>query len=284
MARDDVWYVYGIVRNEFDSSRAPSGLDDAPIELVKSGDIAALASRMPMSAYGPDTIEQNTADVAWLSPRAMAHDRVLTWAQDHGGVIPMPMFSLWRSDMALGKSLTQRGKALGGVFKRVQNADEFGLRVYRRDDAMLATIHEQDQGMAKLRAAAQSASPGQRYLLERKYAEQGKQAVRDASAKNAKDIFAALKKLARDAISRPLAEKTKASATDATLVLNGAFLVDRARVDAFREAVGAIVREHQPRGLAFDFTGPWPPYNFVAEKGKASPKARKTSKPRKRRK
>jgi len=283
MARDDVWYVYGIVRDGFDPARAPSGLDDAPIELVKSGRIAALASRMPSSAYGPATIEQNTADVAWLSPRAMAHDRVLTWAQDHGGVIPMPMFSLWRSDAALGKSLTQRATGLAGVFKRVHGADEFGLRVYRRDDAMLATIHEQDKGMAKLRAAAQGASPGQRYLLERKYAEQGKQAVLDASAKAAKHIFTGLKNLSRAAVARPLAEKAKASAAEATLVLNGAFLVDRSKVDAFREAVGAIVRDYQPRGLTFDFTGPWPPYNFVTEKGTKAAKPRKAAKSRKRR-
>ena len=74
MAREDVWYVYGVVRNGFDLASAPSGLDDAPVELVKNAGVAALASRMPLSAYGPDTIEQNTADVAWLSPRAMAHD------------------------------------------------------------------------------------------------------------------------------------------------------------------------------------------------------------------
>ena len=57
---------------------------------------------------------------------------------------------------------------------------------------------------------------------------------------------------------------------DATLVLNGAFLVDRNRLDAFRAAVGAHVRDYQPRGLAFDFTGPWPPYNFVSAPGGAA--------------
>jgi hypothetical protein len=53
-------------------------------------------------------------------------------------------------------------------------------------------------------------------------------------------------------------------------VLNAAFLVDRKRLDEFRAAVGSHVREYQPRGLAFDFTGPWPPYNFVEQAGDKS--------------
>jgi hypothetical protein len=52
--------------------------------------------------------------------------------------------------------------------------------------------------------------------------------------------------------------------------LNGAFLVDGKRIDEFRSAVGALVRDYQPRGLSFDFTGPWPPYNFVGEGGSAA--------------
>src|ERR1051325_3153029 len=222
MAQDDVWYVYGIVKTGFDASQAPGGLEDARIDVISLGKLAVLTSRLPASVYGGEALDRHTGDVGWLSPRAMTHDRVLTWAQDHGGVVPMPMFSLWRSDAALTKSLAKRGKELSSVFKRVEGADEFGLRVYRRDDAMLATIHKHDAGMARLRANAQNASPGQRYLLERKYAEEGKRAARASSMKAAKDIFAGLKKLSRLALARPLAPE-KEKATEATLVLNGAF-------------------------------------------------------------
>jgi hypothetical protein len=267
-------YVYGIVRPDFDVGGAPAGLDDVPVTAAKSGGVAALVSRVPDSAYGPDEIERNSGDVAWLSPRAMAHDRVLTWAQEHGGVIPLPMFSLWGSDKALARSLAQEGSKLEKIFDRVAGADEFGVRVHRRDAAMMDAIDDLDPGTAKLRREAQAASPGQRYLLERKVADQAKQAVRAASHRMAKEIFEALRALARDAVARPLVPET-GRAPDATLVLNGAFLVDRKRLDEFRVAVGTYVRDYQSKGLTFDFTGPWPPYNFVGDDGGAALRAAK---------
>ena len=265
----DVLYVYGIVRDDFDVSRAPTGVDDAAVSVSKSGKIAALVSRLPKTDYASKAVESNSGDVSWLSPRAMAHDRVLTWAQDHGGVIPLPMFSMWGSEEALQKSLKAKAAKLKGTFERVSGADEFGLRVHRRDDVMLEAIDDLDPALAKLRREAESAAPGQRYLLERKVAEQSKEAVRAASRRLAKQIFTELCGFARDALSRPLVPEAN-RVPDATLVLNAAFLVDRTRLEEFRVAVGARVRDYQPRGLAFDFTGPWPPYNFVAEPGAAA--------------
>ena len=266
---DSVLYVYGIVRDDFDVSSAPAGLDDTPVALIKSGRAAALVSRLPQSHYGADVVERESGDVTWLSPRAMAHDRVLTWAQAHGGVIPLPMFSLWGSDDALTGSLEEQASDLSRIFKRVTGADEFGFRVHRRDAVMLESIDDLDANIAKLRREARAASPGQRYLLESKLAEEGKQAVRAASQRMAKQIFEELRGVARDAISRPLVPDV-GRVPDATLVLNAAFLVDRDQLDEFRAAVGSRMREYQPRGLHFDFTGPWPPYNFVGKEGSAA--------------
>lgn len=269
VGKADVWYVYGIVRDGFDPARAPAGLDDTPVSVAKSGRIGALVSRLPGSGYSAKDVESSSGEVSWLSPRAMAHDRVLTWAQEHGGVIPLPMFSLWGSEDALARSLADQAPELTRVFERVSGADEFGLRVHRRDAVMLGAIDDMDPEIAALRREVRAASPGQRYLLERKLAEQGKSAVRAASQRMAKKIFDELRAFARDALLRPPVPEA-GRVPDATIVLNAAFLVDRKRLDEFRAAVGSHVREYQPRGLAFDFTGPWPPYNFVGEGGGAA--------------
>ncbi len=256
-----VVYAYGLVRAGFDASGAPGGLDDAPVRVLGAGAFGALASVLPKSGYSADIVERNSGDVHWLSPRAMAHDRVLTWAQEHGGVVPMPMFSLWASEDALTQSLLGRAAELKTVFARVHGADEFGLRVHRRDAEMIAKVHELDPGIAELKRAAEQAPPGQRYLLERKLADQAKAAARAASQRMAKELFDSLRAISRDAMARPLTPN-QAATPDVTMVLNGAFLVDRARLDEFRAAVAARIKEYEARGLAFDFTGPWPPYNF----------------------
>jgi hypothetical protein len=257
-----VVYAYGLVRADFDTSRAPGGLDDSRVTLLRAGPFAALASILPQRDYAADIVERSSGDVQWLSPRAMAHDRVLTWAQEHGGVVPVPMFTLWATVSALTDSLAGREAELTKTFARVANADEFGLRIHRRDADMIARIHELDPAIAELRRSAEAAPPGQRYLLERKLTDQARTAARAASQRLAREAFDALRAISREAVARPLVPN-QALAAESTMVLNGAFLVDRARLDEFRAAVAAFVREHEPQGLVFDFTGPWPPYNFA---------------------
>jgi hypothetical protein len=45
------------------------------------------------------------------------------------------------------------------------------------------------------------------------------------------------------------------------LLVNRSFLVDREDRDAFDQAVGEFEAEHDD--LLVQYTGPWPPYNFV---------------------
>lgn len=266
----DVVYVYGIVGAGFDAGHAPGGVEDVPVRVTPGPRLGALMSRLPRRVYDAAAIERNSADVAWLSPRALAHDRVLTWAHDHGGVVPLPMFSMWESEETLARWLDERSVDLESVIARVSGADEFGLRVHRRDAVMMESIDELDDDMARLRSAARAASPGQRYLLERKLSERGKDAVRAASRVIASDVYERLRAKAREAVSLPLTPDVAGGgqAVEGTLVLNAAFLVDRARNQDFRADVAAMMREHERRGLAFDFTGPWPPYNFARDSRK----------------
>jgi hypothetical protein len=259
-------YVYGIVADTFDVAGAPPGLDDAPVRVIAGSGFAALASSVEPGSYAPSAIERQSADVAWLSPRAQAHDRVLTWAQERDVVLPLPIFSLWASSDSVSRSLAGQRDRIATLMRRVSGTDEYGLRVHRRDDDVLKSLESIDPEAARLRAQAQGAPPGQRYLLERKLAEYGKTAVKTAAHQMATTVYEKLRSLSREALARSLVPDS-ARVEDATMILNGAFLVERAHLNEFRSAVGALMGEYSARGLAFDFTGPWPPYNFVADGG-----------------
>ena len=46
------------------------------------------------------------------------------------------------------------------------------------------------------------------------------------------------------------------------MILNAAFLVDRAQEQSFDERVKETSRKYEDV-LSFKYSGPWPPYNFV---------------------
>jgi len=255
-------YVYGIVPAKATAYGAPGGIDDTEVSVVNEGELAALVSELTGPAYDPETISESSGDMDWVAPRAKSHDLVLTWASDRGPVIPLAMFtSTFRSLDAVRDMLRTRAPELKPLMARVSRGREYALRVYRVDAELKAALPRLSEEMAKLQAAAQAASPGQRYLLERKLDERSKEEIRAASQRAAAEILDALAKVSLDTATSPIPRIT----TDApgTMILNAAFLIAPDGLRPFQEKLTAIVNDQQPNGFRFDFTGPWPAYHFA---------------------
>src|SRR2546423_11849816 len=161
-------YVYGVVRSSVDATTAPKGIDGGPVSLISNGDFSALATSVAADDYAPERVESLTADVDWVSQRAMSHDRVLTWASDEGAVIPFPMWTLFRDAKAVKAMLAKRIGELQTTFARIADGREFIVRVYVQPGVLKDRLGEHSAELTALEAQATKATPGQKYLLERK--------------------------------------------------------------------------------------------------------------------
>jgi hypothetical protein len=268
-----IWYVYGIVSSEMPETTLPVGLDDAGVALERHDRIAALVSVLESDQYAPAALETNSGDVEWLSPRAVAHDRVLTWASDRGGgaVVPLPMFSLFSGPQAVRAMLRERASQLASTLARVAKGREYALRVYRVDAELLAAVASLSPRLREMAKTAESASPGQRYLLERKLDGEKKVELRSLSQKIVEDIVNELRPHTLSVVRSPIPRVVEAeTATRGTMVLNVAFLVAPEQFEALQRTLTSLVARHGTHGFRFDFTGPWPPYHFVNEPGPAA--------------
>jgi hypothetical protein len=270
--RPQVWYVYGVVPASLPVTRAPAGLDDTSVESIHDAEVAAVVSRLDGAQYAPELVEGGTADMEWLAPRAVAHDRVLTWVSDRGPVVPLPMFSLFSSVGAVRSMLQTQRAQLGAALERVADGREYVLRVYRLDDELQAVAAEMSPRLAELEGAAASASPGQRYLIERKLDAERKTELRAIGARVARDVIDALRPSAIDAVESRPEQHQGSQASEHPLVLDAAFLISPTGLEDFRRALTTLVERHGSRGFRFDFTGPWPPYHFVQTSTEARPR------------
>lgn len=258
---DQLRYVYAVVPPRTAVEVAPAGIDGQPVSLVAEADIAALVSVVDAGEYATG-VDERVADVAWIAPRATAHDAVLTWASDLGAVVPLPILSLFRTEDAVRSMLASRREELVALLARVARGREFGVRVFRIDDELRRTLASYSDVVARLEAdVAAASSPGQGYLLTRKLAQARKDELRRVGAEVAAaafgDLAARALASAQDPLPKPTAEQSGAA------VLNAAFLVAHDQLDEFRAAVTALVHAHDHRGFRFEFTGPWPPYHFA---------------------
>jgi hypothetical protein len=258
-----LWYVYGIVPADTSMTSIPGGIDDAGVSIERMSDIAALVSVLDGDDYSPSAIERASSDVEWLSPRAVAHDRVLTWASDHGAVIPLPMFSLFSGEDAVHRMLSDRGAQLGRTLAHVAKGREYALRVYRVDAEFAEAVVELSPRLSEMARTAAAASAGQRYLLERKLEGEKKTEMRNVTRQIVDEIADALSRSALSVNRSAIPKTPSADGSRGTMVLNAAYLVALPAFEAFQKTLTALVERHGRYGFRFDFTGPWPPYHFV---------------------
>src|SRR3954447_3563832 len=151
-------YVYGVVGPEVETATAPRGIDGGAVNLISNADVAALATSVSAADYAPDKVEALTADVDWVSARATAHDRVLTWASDMGPVIPFPMWTLFRDAKAVKAMLAKRKSEMEETFSRVSGGREFIVRVYVQPGVLKDSLLEQNSELRALEEEAGRAS------------------------------------------------------------------------------------------------------------------------------
>lgn len=261
--RANVLYVYGVVPATFTLAHSPTGLDETSIEAIANGDLTAVISRLESGSYSPEIVERDTANMDWMAPRAVAHDRVLTWLSDRGPVVPFPMFSLFSNADTVRAMLREREHQLRSLLERASAGREYALRVYRLDDELRAAAAELSPRLAELQQAASGASPGQRYLLERKLEAERKTELRAIGARVAREVVEGLRPFSAGVAEGRLVPQGRSGAAEIPLVLDAAFLIAPERLDAFRRELTTLVAQHSSHGFRFDFTGPWPPYHFV---------------------
>jgi hypothetical protein len=258
----DLLYAYAITNAGIDVAKSPAGVDDGAVRSIEAGGLAAVVSPVDATVYSAERVEAHTENVAWVAPRATAHDAVVTWIGDRGPVIPLPIFTLFRDEDRVRTMLHERGAHLQATMQRVGAGEEYGLRIFRLDETLMQYVGKLSSRVEALERQAREATPGQRYLIERKLETERRSESRRVASDVAQHAYATLAPLALESVREALPAKGRDGTTDIA-VLNAYFLIPRGKLDAFQQALTDIVQEHAAHGFRFDFTGPWPPYHFV---------------------
>jgi hypothetical protein len=142
--------------------------------------------------------------------------------------------------------------------------------VYRDDARLGASLARLSQRVGDLERSVSGASPGQRYLLERKLDEERRAELKRVSREVAQHTLGRLELAARASVREPVpapvagADDRAVSPTQPA-ILNASFLVDDDRLDEFRRTLSSVIAEREPEGFRVEFTGPWPAYHFARE-------------------
>ena len=251
MTAADALYVYGVVRSDTpaDVFAGVEGMDDGPVRLVGADGVAAIASSVPLAEFDTDVLELNLKDGAWLEQKVQAHNRVLAAAVRKATVLPLRFGAIYHGEDHVRTMLGERPE-LEAQLARLDGLLEFGVKGLLDPEALRTRLEES-------RGVEADEGSGRAYMLRKGLARELDEEVRAFAATCAEASHERLAAVAVDArVNR---------AQSPEMLLNGAYLVEAGREDALRRTVDELDKQFRPDAVAYELTGPWPPYNFAGE-------------------
>jgi hypothetical protein len=168
----------------------------------------------------------------------------------------MRLCTIYRSEEQVQALLAQRREELTEALAALVGRGEWGVKVTASRDRVAERLRQ--------RVEQRPAGAGGEYLGRKRQElrlHDEVDAVLDAAVQ---ESHARLEEWAVASKLLP-PQRAELSGHAGEMVLNGAYLVDDERLEGFREVVDELARQYEQSGLAFDLTGPWPPFNFVGE-------------------
>jgi len=213
------------------------------VHTINFGDLAVMASDSPLPRY--DNTRRNM----------MAHMRVLDEAMTEYTVLPIRFDCVAPNPQMVREQLLKaRHKELRGLLDAMDGRMETGLKAFWYEDVVLQEVVRDNQTIRRMRDGLAGRSVEQTYYDRIRLGELVEAELKDRRSRDAERVLERL---------RPLAEKTQVNSTIGDhMVLNSAFLIERAREAEFNTAVRALDADMGCR-LLIKCVGPVAPYNFV---------------------
>jgi hypothetical protein len=219
------------------------------LEVLRHADLGAVASWVSLAQFGAEPLHRNLNDLDWLARTARAHETVLDRLLASGPMVPLRLCTVFAGDQQVHAMLEREHDELADALVRLRGREEWGVKLIA------------DIGL--LRAAEPEPASGRAYLERKGRERRQEDELRRLVTRAAEEVHADLSERSTAAtLLRP--QPRELSGRSGDMVLNGAYLVDRARVEEFRAAAAGLGERQRELGLALEVTGPWPPYNFVA--------------------
>jgi Gas vesicle synthesis protein GvpL/GvpF len=234
-------YLYGFTERGFQPAPDLRGLRGAPVEVIGFADLAAVVSDHPVQRLMP------------ARSNVEPHHRVVRQVSSEATLVPAAFGHVGDSQADILAVLRGNYDEIRQELARLAGKCEMGLKVRWNVENIFDHLVRTNRG---LREARDRVYRGREPSMNEKL-QLGAQLEATLNAERQRltpVILAAFRQIASDVVDTP--------ARDEKTISHTALLVDRHRLGDFEAAMRHAVTLFDA-SVAFEYTGPWPPYSFV---------------------
>jgi len=229
------------------------GIENSFVYTLPIKDIGAIVHSCEAKLYKTEDKEKAAE---WL----LTHQYVIDLAtKEFGTVIPLAFNNIFaEGNEAVKKWLDEHYNQLKTLLERLEGKEQYEVQIFLENEFVRKTIEENEE-IQKLRKEIENKAKGAAYLLKKQ------QEKRLAQIEcHAKRLYNESRELGDEVRLELTDKKASEKWQDKLMILNLSCLVRKDRVQKLTTLLEEVNRR---KGFAVRFTGPWPPYSFVAEIG-----------------
>ena len=254
---NNLTYLYCVADKAFETTIIQSSNYEFYFIPVKN--FFAVVSRVSEKDFGNDILLENVKNLEWLEKFAKQHENIIEYIMNQNiTVIPFKFATLFYCEENLESSLAQQETVIKENFTKLKNKEEWGLKIFCNTEVFSGELVKTNQEILQIDNEIYLASPGKAYILKKKR----KELLKDVMLKEINiiksDILKEIEKTTLDTKINKILPKT-ATARNDEMIFNTVFLIEKLNVPTFIDKIC----EFKIKGLSFEYSGPWPPYNFI---------------------
>jgi hypothetical protein len=262
-------YVFCFARSALVGELEGTGVDGRhPLSVFRPFlDICAVLSEVAREDFCGPAAEQQMQKLAWVAPRALRHEAVVEQVMRYSPVLPTRFGTLFSSQESLARFLDVHLHTIAQFLARVAYHEEWSIKGLL-DRTLVG------QGLISARLAAQqerlaALPPGTRYFHEQRIRSAAEKELSSWLGETCRQLASDLLKQASDFRDCPLGPPQPPETSPpgrrggAEVVAHWALLLPRGATAALHLLIDRANAKYTTNGLAFEVSGPWPPYRFV---------------------
>ena len=232
-------------------------LEHFGIERLEVGPVWAWFKRIERADFEGPAGEKNLADIHWLTPRVIAHEKVVDQLSLQSSFYPARFGTLFSCESRLQAFVSQFSDQLLVFFQRIQGKKEWGIKFFG-NHAQAAKIIAEREGIVR-----QGVPLGGAKYLKLKQLQRATSTVKsDFFITTMREAIQSLETQFSELIARPI-PSTHQEATQGELLSNIAVLSSEPESN---QLVGWVDDWNNTKsftsGIHVELTGPWPAYSF----------------------
>jgi hypothetical protein len=286
-------YLYGIRKNTGKGLQV-LGIDGkSKATSIPYKDIEAIVSVVDLKEYGSQELAKRAKeDLKWIIKHAKKHEKVIEHAMKQKGnivpIIPMKFGLIFEKPQNLEDILHKEYQKFKKLLAQFTGKQEWSVKVYAKESALKEKLQSSEKKLQTRIKQTKTLPRGADYFGELEVTKVLDTVMQKKTDELSKKFFKMLGALAfKSKQNKPLAfssrelrvatrvgKKEKAGrgvrgknlsqklvGREEPMVLNSAYLVPERTVPTFVQKAQNLQRSHPE--FIFEYTGPWPPYNFV---------------------